>query len=264
MAVFPRVLVPLRLDAGDRRKLDAVRTLADQGGVERVVLLHVAERERSWFGLGEAPTAERPPALDEAVLGLDAALSHVDVSGMSRAGRGVDEVVRVAQDEAVSLVVVDRSEDHDWGGYGQRILRLAGTPVLVLPEGAGLRLGSAVVGLDFSESAVRALRVATTLCAHVRAIAVTDVVSEGLSPEAREQLHEETYRHYRNELGGRVERLPPLELVEARSPADALLEAVADLTVVGSRGLTPLAAVLLGSTAERLGARCTRPLLVIR
>jgi nucleotide-binding universal stress UspA family protein len=34
--------------------------------------------------------------------------------------------------------------------------------------------------------------------------------------------------------------------------------------VVGSRGLTPLAAVLLGSTAERLGGRCRQPLLVDR
>jgi nucleotide-binding universal stress UspA family protein len=54
--------------------------------------------------------------------------------------------------------------------------------------------------------------------------------------------------------------------VESTHPAEALLKASesADLLAVGSRGLTPLAAVLLGSTAEKLGARCPNPLLVYR
>jgi nucleotide-binding universal stress UspA family protein len=50
------------------------------------------------------------------------------------------------------------------------------------------------------------------------------------------------------------------------SPADALLAAAegVDLLAVGSRGLSPLAAVFLGSTAERLAGKSPRPVLVVR
>jgi nucleotide-binding universal stress UspA family protein len=261
-AAFPNVLVPVWLDTRDDTVLEVVRSLGAAGDVERVVLLHVAETGRAWVGRAPPPPP-RPAALDLLVADLDAALASVEVVGRFVNGRGIDEIARVAGAEAADLLVVGRAAapppGAGWAEHGQRILRLADTSVLVVPEGAAATLRSAVVGMDFSESAVHALKLAVRLCERVRACAVVDRFTEG----GGEDLHAVTRAAWAEVLGEGPR--PELVVVDAASPADALLGmGDADLLVVGSRGLTPLAAVLLGSTAERLGAACVSPLLVVR
>ncbi|MFN7146672.1 MAG: universal stress protein, partial [Myxococcota bacterium] len=147
---------------------------------------------------------------------------------------------------------------------GRALLRAAACPVLVAPDGAPVpAFRRAAVGMDLSPAALDALALAGRLSEEVEALAV-------LSPEDAHAAADTVGRAVRERfLAALAERgLPevPLRTVVSGSPADALLAVVdgVDLLVVGSRGLSPLAAVFLGSTAERLAARSPRPVLVVR
>lgn len=136
--------------------------------------------------------------------------------------------------------------------------------MLVVPADAiDLRLRRAAVGMDLSAAALDALALAGALCESVEAFAV-------LSPEDAHAdaaaLREGVAARLRAALAERGLPDVPLRTVVGGSPADALLAAedAFDLLAVGSRGLSPLATVFLGSTAERLAGRSDRPVLVVR
>lgn len=264
---FPTLLVLCALDERDESAVAAVRALAARRLVERVVVVHVAERERGLLGRAPVP-APRPPALDDRVARLATELHGVAVVGIHATGRPTEEIARIAEREEADLLVVGRTRAaagrDAWGGHGIALLRTADCPVLLVPDGARLGFGRAVLGMDFSENAVEALERVAGFVEVVQPVAVVDPSAEGESDaEAREGV-QDAWRI----LLPRFDRarLPPLRIVGSSEPADALLQAAdgADLLVVGSRGLTPLAAVLLGSTAERLGGRTATPLLVYR
>jgi nucleotide-binding universal stress UspA family protein len=255
-------LVSLSPNVGpDLAVLDAVRSLAkpqpgQPGG--RVYLLHVHERPRSLFGHRSAPVQTASPALlQEAAQalsaeGIEVVLIHCD-------GRLTEEVERIVHEEEIDLVIVGRPE-RGWGDHGLRVVRLSDAPVLVMPEGARLLRGSAVVGMDFSANALRAYNRLRTFFAAVRPVTVVDTAGEQADAEA---LRTNVIEIWHEKAGIAAAEIT---VVESTQPANALLHAAenADLLAVGSRGLTPLAAVLLGSTAEKLGARCPHPLLVYR
>ena len=255
-------LVSLSPNAGpDLAVLDAVRTLAapqpgEPGG--RVYLLHVHERPRSFFGHRNAhDKLPSPSLLQEAAQalsseGIEVVLIHCD-------GRLTEEVERIVHEEEIDLVVVGRPE-RGWGDHGLRVVRLSDAPVLVMPEGARLLRGSAVVGMDFSANALRSYNRLRTFFAAVWPVAVVDPAGEQADAEA---LRADVIAIWHEKAGVAAAEMT---VIESSQPAVALLHAAenADLLAVGSRGLTPIAAVLLGSTAEKLGARCPHPLLVYR
>lgn len=275
---FPQVLALVSLDERDAGVVSAVRALCAAGACERVYVLHVLERGRR-LGLpggllgAASDRPPRPEALERLVADLDAELPKIEVVGMHTVGRAVEEVARLNEREGCDLVIIGRDAAQagsGWGEHGLRILRLADAPVLVVPHGSRLALGRALVGMDLSEDAGDALRVTAGLAREVVPLAVVDRAGEGLDDDAYGGLCRALQERYlalaRDRLGR--QDVPALRIDDSSSPADALLAASTepgtDLLVIGSRGLTPLAAVLLGSTAERLGGRCAGPLLVWR
>jgi nucleotide-binding universal stress UspA family protein len=179
-------------------------------------------------------------------------------------GPAADVAARALERLSADLLVMGRSEDGTpgHGEHGRSILRAAGCPVLVIPERAPLTFASAVVGMDLSPGALEALAWAHALVSPAAAPRITCVAivsPEGAKPEA-------LGRSFRAAIAERGLAEPELELVPGASPADALVERSArcDLVCVGSRGLSPLASALLGSTAERVAARAACPVLVVR
>ena len=116
---------------------------------------------------------------------------------------------------------------------------------------------SLLAATDFSDDATlalqRAARLARQLDAKLEVIHVTDAAQ---GSDAHVRLDEAVAA-----LG--VSATPRLETGPVN---DALLEAAGahDLLVLGARGASRVREVLLGSTAERLLVRSTRPILVVR
>ena len=242
--VFQQVVALLGMDERDDTVIAALKALAGHGAIGRVFVVHVVEGSADLdveTGAGE----------------LARELEGVEVIGVLAFGRAVQEVCELVEREDADLLLLGRTRAKDpraptramWGDHGLALLRQVDCPVLVVPDGAPLAFGEAVVGMDLSDSAMSAMRLTAALCTRVRPIAIAEPGATGIQEGWRER-------------GG----TGLLEVVAASSPADALLagSATADLVAIGSRGLTPMAAVLLGSTAERLGGRCEKPLLVYR
>jgi nucleotide-binding universal stress UspA family protein len=161
------------------------------------------------------------------------------------------------------------------GSIAERTARTAKCPVLTVHEDAAApgALRKLLVPTDFSENAERALELAKTIAAragarlvlqhacHVPVSLESDVwsldapVFEGLENEARQRL---------GEIGTGLETeiavsrgIPDVEIVEqARASA-------ADLIVIGTRGRTGLAHLVLGSTAERVIRRAPVPVISV-
>ena len=260
--LFPTVVAEVFLDARDAHLLSVIEALAPRAGVVRVHLVYVVEAGRGWPGRAVAPST-RPAALDPLVAQLARALPACLVVGEHRAGRSIDEIARLATEVSADLLVVGRSDrrgGEGWAEHGQRLLRLADCSVLVVPEGASVRLETAAVGMDFSAPAREAVSVAVGIADRVQVIAVVDPVDERVDAEVIAASRAAWRALYPADV-----EPPPLVAVPGRTPAEALASVSGvDLLVCGSRGLTPLAAVLLGSTAERLGAVCAGLLLVVR
>lgn len=243
-----RVVASLALDDRDDSVLAAVRALAARRATE-VTLLHVEGRGR----VGAASCIDAAAAR----LGVPAAV--LLVSGeVDSAAEGV------LLDLRADLLLVGRSAAVEgaaaWGPHGRALLRVAGCPVLVVPVGSVPAFGRAALGMDLSPSALDALGLARALFDEVRAVAV-------LAPDDAEGAAINSLEaRFHEALDARGLPRSPLLGRVGGSPADVLLALASevDVLVVGSRGLSPLATVFLGSTAERLAGRNHGPVLVVR
>lgn len=281
--MFPTLLFCLGLDPHDQYLLEAVPHLAAHWGGRRIVLFHVHVHDSLPEEIGGMPRPEDDRArrlLDQAVRNTADRLPGVEVVGMYAVGQPYEKVLAVIEAESVDLVVLGRIaapvERLGQGLSGREILRYAACPVLVLPDATPLGTDHALVGVDFSRTATESLLVALGLYPRVTAVYVY-TVDPGLSyggittEEFTRGVEENTRRHWEQDVLPLLptDRPPPeLRILPAERASDGLLAAAedegADLLVVGGHGRTRLAALLLGSTAERVADRADRPVLVVR
>lgn len=281
--MYAVAIVAVALDIRDAGILDAVATLAAPLGLRRVCLVYVhpvdplADPVMGGIPLA-THTAAAPEGLDGLARQLAERLPGIAVDHRQASGRPHEEITRLAHELDADLVVIGRlpatSDRPAWGSRGQLIARHAGRSVLLVPHGSTLRLDDVVVGMDFSHRAADALKLAVGFSAHVRALYAfhTDpgLAYVGLSPKQfAERIRRNAQKHFERDVLPDLapDATPPtLEVIETERVSDAILVASRDagLIVVGSRGLTPLATMLLGSTAERVGGLCNAPVLIVR
>ncbi len=245
-----RVLATLALDDRDTAVLDAVAVLAERRPC-LVTILHVRARPDA------AVTAR-----------VEAYAARFGPSASARVAVGaVDEAVAVMLEELhADLLVVGRSEAVEgaaaWGPHGRALLRAAGCPVLVVPEGAPVAFRRAAIGMDLSASALDTLALAGSLYDEVVAVAAL----ERDEVDGHAEMVASIQARFREAVALRGLPVPVLLARSGGSPADVLLALAPemDALAVGSRGLSALAATVLGSTAQRLAGRSQRPVLVVR
>lgn len=252
----------------------ALRLAAELGGRlgSRLVLAHVG-----------APEAEARSLLEDL-----AARERIDVEIRAERGDPAERLLAVAADVEAGMIALGSggrgpARAAVLGSVSSAVARGAPCPVLMAPESATVRPlteeGSLVVcGVDSSDGAAQALRVAARLVSRVEAsLALVHVClpptvpGTATSPGADELLAEVETRQGKRllaelaageQLGSDVER----QLVFGE-PAEALAEVAAErdaaLLVVGRRGRGGLKSALFGTVSGELAARAPCPVLVV-
>lgn len=271
MATFPTVLVLLAFDARDEGPLAFLADHARRLGVTRVVLLHLSEREDIPQPLAE--TRGALPSVDQASMDAcverirahDASLTLVSILSPDDPATALAQVQR---DHGIDLVVMGRGDDEDAPlPVPLQVLRHLDESVLTIPQGTRVRFEDVVVGLDFSDTAIHALNTALGLCDDVEAVTQYDPRSSTNWDHPKEfddQLIANIRKHLDDHLpvSGRA---PTVSVRANRKASEALIEAARGRTIiVGTRGLSRISSLLLGSTAERLILRSAAPVLVLR
>jgi nucleotide-binding universal stress UspA family protein len=275
--MYPTILVMLAFDDRDQDVMDAAANIAESVGLGRLLMAHVYRQDPfpAWMESTEVRAPERPAALDAATQSMKARLPGVDIVGIHAVGSPPEELQQIVSQEDVDLLIIGRNaaigDDPGWGPSGRELIRSVTCSALVVPRNTEVHLRHAVVGLDFSHNSTDALKVAARIAEHAEAIYQYDLSAVAVGAQTDEEfaqhLQANAQAHFENDVVpalGEVER-PTFTVVQAEKASSLLIDHAADkLLVVGSRGMTRLATLLLGSTAERVAGRCKGPVLIVR
>ncbi len=281
-AIYPHVLVMLGLDHRDDSVLQALIASAARLGVREVCVCHIDNRDPvagPLMGLTPEPTSEgdAPPALVAAATRLrDELPEGIQVEWRHLVGPTEAVLVKAVDENDIDLVVMGRNPAIDgqpgWGSSRRKLLRLTTCSVLVVPHGSVADWSHAVCGMDFSQCARAALNVACSVSDSVDAVYQYEpqtVVEAGRKQEEFRQQVSNNARKLleRDVLANQTEEMarPNLIVHPGGKVGEVLIRyAQKSPIVMGSRGMTPLAALLLGSSADRVAGRALGPVLIVR
>jgi len=268
-----RLLCATDLSSRSDRALRRAATLAREAGAELVLLSVVDDDQPEVLVASErrevsSLLAEQARAMPE-MQGLTPRLRV-------EAGDAFDAIIRVAEEEAVDLIVMGEHRkrlllDMFIGTTIERVMRRGRWPVLMVNRPAERPYRRVLAAVDMSEPATQALRAAIRLGFAGRGELTVfhafqqpgrgNMVLADLSADAIAGHVAATAAQTRRELGqflsgldlGLGSRLPPIALEEGTA-AEALRRAVdrlsPDLVVIGTRGYGAVGRLVLGSVAE--------------
>ncbi len=291
MNVLPvRILVATDFSPTATRALEFARLLARRFGAElhllhvRVLLEdpHLAEEQRATmrqaFAEGDAPSRE---ALESASTG-DREVRVVP--HLVRAISAAEAVVETAASAGCDLIVMGthgrRGLKHLLlGSVAGQVVRSAPAPVLTVRPDATVptAIRRLLVPHDFSEHSGRALELAATWARHLGAgltllhavepVVYPDFYAVDVLPgELTERLRVRSTEALEAVVAGSLAGLETSTRVTVARAREAVVNAAGDhdLVVMGTRGLSALEHLLLGSVAEGVVRRCPAPVLTVR
>lgn len=261
MEIFERVIVALSHADGDPGLLRYARMVAGLAPSAVFHFVHVGD------------TAALPD--------IEAAVAeHFGTGGRVNcrvlAGHREDQLLHVALEVMADLILVGHQPSHSGRrSLARRLAMKAPCSIWLAPDGSPAELRRILVGVDFSHPSAHALSVATALAAR-KGLSYCDALHVYFDAAIAGM---ETYRVH---VRGREEKafqefVEDLELhgVEVRPQFDesssvphSIARAVAatgvDLVVMGTRGLSRSASILLGSEVEQTLMDTRVPTLVIK
>ena len=275
--MFSTVLVMLALDERDDSLLEAVVASAESFAIRKLVVVHVHNADPvagPVADLVQAAAPERPAGLDAAEALLRKELSGVEIVVDNPTGPPEAMLNRLTEEFDVDLVVMGRRSAENgkagWGSASRKILRLTTCSAMVVPRGSSLDLSRVVLGFDFSKYAAMALGVACRIAGSVDAVYQYDLAPSraGLTrDEFNKQIRTRAQTYLRTELLPALDTSvePNVVVKDGGHVADALISAAGTAPIImGSRGLSPLARLLIGSSADRVAGRSRGPVLIVR
>lgn len=246
--------------------------LAQQHGAE-LLLLHVVDDDQPHHII-EARQAEARAHLESGAAALPGGRDSIAAIEVV-AGNAFEAIARYALEWNAELIVMGAHRrralvDVFVGSTLERVLRADGVPVLVVNTGEHGPYRDVLLALDISPASTRAVQAARSLglldggisVVHAYDAAFTGMLEgSGASPDEARAYSEAWEREARARLRAFLAANDladhRIELtIDSGSPYDAIHHAVAQqapqLLVVGTRGLTGLKRVFLGSVADRV------------
>ncbi|MBX3414371.1 MAG: universal stress protein [Pirellulales bacterium] len=293
MEPFQHALVGFGRGDADRSVLAQGALVGAALGIERYTLAHVLRTADLPDGASAPhdPQQQREQLLaemDEAKLATAGWPAQVQFEHVLLAGMAGDQLVRLAAQEKVDLVVIGRQRHKTQTTLGLaagRLVHQSPASVLVAAREARPALKKILVPVDFSSPAGDALSVARQIAAATGAEVVAQHVYRvppGFEKRGDEfkdlaaTLRAHAERQW-SEFSAAIATPPPLPEVRydlipqedwQTKPADVVVqradELEADLIVCGSQGHSGLTRLFLGSTSEGILKRTQRAVLCVK
>jgi sulfate permease, SulP family len=269
MAPYARILVPLACSPLDRDLLRYAAMLGrPQGGIT-LDLVHVAakpwgEMDRIWKEM-ETSVAE---ALQES--GKETELSYHVLEGDV-----TDRLLEFAAQSRCDVILLGHQLAHSGRrALARRLAMKAPCSVWMVPEGSVISIRRIAAPVDFSNRSADSLQEAVMIAslAGLREVTALHVYLDKVSATMDEYdklvrgREQEAFRNFLRHINLRgVEVIP--EFVEAPTVAEALSRldgGPVDLIVMGTRGRSRAASVLLGSETEQVIIESRVPVLAVK
>ena len=289
MYPFKRLLVGLDLTEMDITVLKYTALIAKIFPVDKVYFMHVAKD----LDLPEEIKEKYPDLLapmDESIEdGLQNKVSkyfdtEVDYEIEAQEGDPSDKILRWAKVKDVDLMVMGRKiQLRGKGVLPGKMAKIALCSMLFVPENAGFTIEKVLVPLDFSKTSELALRQAHYIAQQGKAELVMQhayIVPSGFhkSGKSHDEFAKIMEDHAQQDLNqfvantdleGLDEARCVFDLDDDRDPSDKAYATAknenASLVVIGSKGRTGAAAILLGSTADKMAQQTHDiPLLIVK
>jgi len=222
---------------------------------------------RGRLAQGAGPQAELPAQVEKLQADLAAAHPELTIDTVILGGQPADQLVE--ESRAGALVVIgtrglNPTLSSPLGGVAADVVARAPGPVLVVPSPSTMAREHVItLGIDTEGPSLNAARfaveVAERMGAGLRAVAC---VEAGESPHRAAIILDDSIA----EVAGDHADLPIDQQVIRGRPHEVLAKAAAgtELLVVGSRGRSGLAGLLLGSTSRRVVREATVPTAVVK
>lgn len=287
MRKFNKVMVGLDLSEMDETLLLNIKRLIPILSIEKIYFVHVSKD----LSIPEEVLTNFPDLLapvDESIAkGIDDELRRAGLGEMSydilvKEGNPMDTILRWCKIKDVDLLVMGRKKQLEGSGsLAKNLAQKAPTSVMFIPEKFKFaQLKTLLVPIDFSEYSQITLELAndlaagngaTVICCHLYEVPVGYTKTGKTYSEFSAIMLENAQRDFEKFLSRNG--FPELEgefiLKEKKSEASYIAnlaaEKNADLIIIGSRGRTSTASILLGSVSEKLiQINNTIPTLVVK
>ena len=284
MKRFRRLLVGLNLTDQDNAVIQAAREITQLFQSEKVCFMYVAELPDVPEEISEKyPDLLRPLEKDAEKMmreKVDRYYKGAPVTNIAYEvveGKQVDMLLQHISKKDIDLVVVGRKRWEKISGHvAEHLARKAPCSVLIIPEGNNMILKNILVGTDFSPHSKEAMDTAIAFafgtgtakifCLHIIGYQSPDKYYDGffglLKKVAREDF--DKFLDQFNFQGINLSSTIKVDHNIARAIRDFLWMHKSDLLIVGARGRSAAAAVLLGSVTENLMRITNIPLLAVK
>jgi len=196
-------------------------------------------------------------------------------------GSPLEELLHQTTRKDIDLVIVGRKKDaSETRRLPMKLARKAPCSVLVVPDGVKLSMNNRLVPIDFSDHSANAMDVAVAFakaksissirCLHVYQLPVGYYKIGKTEEEFADIMKKNAWENYKNFIQGidlkGVSLIP--EFVLHKKPIKAICEVVErehiNMIVVGARGRSAAAGVLLGSVTEDLIFSTQVPIIAVK
>ncbi|UCE58602.1 MAG: universal stress protein [Phycisphaerales bacterium] len=286
MKRFERILVCIDQPERDSRMLAYTKAITRFADSKEVHILHVADDQERADADSSAPAAVTEETL-RAIAGehfKDPAAPKCSFQVVQ--GSPLIEILRFGYEKDVDLIVIglQHGEDNETNRQAlmsRRLTRKATCSVLALPEEYEVKADMILVPVRNSDCSANALDVACAIAAETKARVIPFNVYRlsvgysrvGATREEHEALLDAAAQHECELLLKGIDTRSVAVSCETapdphNKPVPVILEAIerasADLVVIGARGRTGMAGVLLGAVTDQLISTSTVPVLAVK